>query len=459
MNKKSLALAIPLALMLDSVQAVSLPEAVDATIKTNPDVLSASHERRAVGKEIDQARAGYFPTLDLTLGTGYERTNNPSTRGRLDEGDSVGYNRNEAALNARQMLFDGFETTNEVSRQTARTNSRAYSVYSASENTALEAVEAYLNVLRRQKIVELAQDNLDAHLRVHDQIELRAERGVGREADIQQSQGRLALAETNLMAEQSNLRDAQTSYLRVVGMEPESLEDPQSPMGMLPDSVDEAINAAINNHPELKAASSDVESARFQHQTARAPFFPRFDFEVGVRQDNNIDGVRGSDRDMTAMLRMRYNLFNGGADQARREETAFLINQAAEIRNNTHREVEESTRLSWNALQTVNNQLSYFEQYAESAEKTRDAYRQQFNLGQRTLLDLLDSENELFNARISLTDAQYDRTYAMYRVLNSVGTLLDSLEIAAPEAAEVMANNQSSEAEQEMDADSSDSEM
>lgn len=459
MNKKTLALAIPLALMVGGVQAVTLPEAVDATIQTNPDVLSAVHERRAVDKEIDQARAGYFPTLDLTLGTGYERTNNPSTRGRLDEGDSVGYNRNEAALNARQMLFDGFETKNEVSRQTARSNSRAYSVYSASENTALEAVEAYLNVLRREKIVELAQDNLDAHIRTHDQIQLRAERGVGRQADIQQSQGRLALAETNLIAEQSNLRDARTNYLRVVGMEPESLEDPESPVSMIPDSVEEAINAAINNHPELKVASADLESARFQHQAARSPFFPRFDLELGVRQDNNIDGVRGSDRDMTAMLRMRYNLFNGGADQARREETAFLINQAAEIRNNTHREVEESTRLSWNALQTVNNQLSYFREYVDAAEKTRNAYQQQFNMGQRTLLDLLDSENELFSARISLTEAQYDRSYAMYRVLNSMGVLLDSLEIGAPEAASVLANNRSEQADEEMKADSADSEM
>lgn len=459
MNQKLLALAIPLALMFNSAQAVTLPEAVDATIKTNPDVLSASHERRAVGKEIDQARAGYFPTLDLTLGTGYERTNNPRTRGDIGSGDSVGYNRNEAALNARQMLFDGFETPNEVSRQKARTNSRAYSVYSASENTALEAVEAYLNVLRRQKIVELAHDNLEAHLRTHDQIELRAERGVGRQADIQQSQGRLALAETNLMAEQSNLRDARTTYFRIVGMEPESLQDPKSRIGMLPGSIDEAVNVAINNHPELKVATSDVESARFQHQTARAPFYPDVHFEVGVRQDNNIDGIRGSDRDMTAMLRLRYNLFNGGADEARLEETAFLINQAAEIRNNTYREVVESTRLSWNALQTVNNQLSFFEQYAVSAERTRDAYRQQFNLGQRTLLDLLDSENELFNARISLTDAQYDRTYAMYRVFNSMGVLLDALDVSAPEAASVLANNLSAEAEQEMDADSSDSEL
>jgi adhesin transport system outer membrane protein len=222
---------------------------------------------------------------------------------------------------------------------------------------------------------------------------------------------------------------------------PTSLSDPESPAGLIPASVEEAINTAINNPPTLKSANADGESAHFQHDTALAPFFPRLDFEVGARQDNNIDAVRGSDRDFQAMLRLRYNLYNGGRDQARREETAALINQAAEIRNNTHRQVEESTRLSWNALQTVRNQMAYFETYADAAEKTRDAYQQQFSLGQRTLLDLLDSENEMFRSRISLIEAQYDERYAMYRILNSMGLLLESLEVQAPDASTTVATN------------------
>ncbi|HET8807994.1 MAG TPA: TolC family outer membrane protein [Methylophaga sp.] len=438
---KRLIFAIPFFVYANVASAETLREAVDITLKTNPDILAAVHERRAVSEEIEQARAGYFPTLDLGLGTGYERTSNPATRNNPNNGDSVGYNRNEASLNARQMLFDGMQTQNEVSRQKARTNSRAFTVSSVAENTALEAVDAYLNVLQQQKIVELAQDNLEAHLRTHDQIMLRAERGVGRRADVDQSLGRLALAETNLMAEQSNLRDTQTNYLRVVGVMPTSLSEPESPASLIPATVEEAIAQAVSNHPTLKSAKADVASAHYQHDTALAPFFPRIDFEVGVRQDNNIDAVRGSDRDFQAMLRLRYNLYNGGRDLARREETAALINQAAEIRNNTYRQVEESTRLSWNALQTVRNQMAYFETYAAAAEKTRDAYQQQFSLGQRTLLDLLDSENELFRSRISLTEAQYDEKYAMYRILNSMGLLLEGLEVQAPEATETVAIN------------------
>jgi adhesin transport system outer membrane protein len=261
---------------------------------------------------------------------------------------------------------------------------------------------------------------------------LRAERGVGRKADEDQSLGRLALAEANLMAEQSNLRDAETAYLRVVGIAPESLSEPTSPISLLPETVEEAIDQAIENHPTLQLANFDVESAYAQHETAKAPFYPDLHLEVGTRADHNLDGQPGNDKDLVAMLRLRYNLYNGGKDTARREETAYLINQAAEIRNNTHRQVEESVRLSWNAWQTVKNQMMSREQHVTSSEKARDAYQQQFNLGQRTLLDLLDSENELFRARTALVNTQVDEMYSIYRILNSMGGLLQSLEVALP---------------------------
>jgi adhesin transport system outer membrane protein len=437
---KPLAIVIPLWISMGVANADTLQEAVDATVKTNPDVLAAAHERQAVSKEVDQARAGYYPTLDLAVGTGWEMTDNPSTRGS-GRGE-VHLNRDEASLNMRQMLFDGMETKNEVARQEARTNSRSFGVYSSAENTALDAVLAYHNVLRQQKLVELAQTNLEAHERTHDQIMLRAERGVGRKADMEQSLGRLALAEANLKAEQANLRDAETAYIRVVGMSPESLSLPDSPISQIPQSQDEAIAMALDNHPTLRLASYDVESAKAQHATAKAPFYPDLHLEVGTRADHDIDGQEGKDKDITAMLRLRYNLFNGGRDTARREETASLINQAAEIRNNTHRQVEESVRLSWNAWQTLKSQKPAREQHVQSSEKARDAYQQQFSLGQRTLLDLLDSENEVFRARTALVNTQYDELYAMYRILNSMGVLLQSLEVELPEAAATIAANE-----------------
>jgi adhesin transport system outer membrane protein len=415
------------------VHAATLQEAVEVAVKTNPDVLAASNERNAVSKQIDQAKAGYLPTVDLAVGTGYESTDSPVTRTATSH-TNVHKNRDEASINLRQMLFDGLETKNEVRRQMARTDSRAYSVFGAAENTGLDAVQAYLNVLRRQKLVELAATNLEAHERTHDQISLRSERGVGRKSDMDQSLGRVALAKANLMAEESNLRDQETSYSRIIGEEAENLSTPEILPFMLPETLEEAIAQAIDNHPILKSANADLESAKAQHDTALAPFYPRVDFELGATANNDLDGVDGHSNDVTAMFRLRYNLLNGGKDSARREETAYLINQAAEVRNNTQRQVEESVKFSWNALQTVRRQMEYFKLHVESSKNSRDAYRQQFSFGQRTLLDLLDSENELFVARQALVNAQYDELYASYRVLNSMGELLQSLNVQLPEA-------------------------
>jgi adhesin transport system outer membrane protein len=432
MNLKPLVATLSLILSA-SASAITLQETIDTTINTHPDVLAAGSERNAVSEEINQAKAGYYPTLDLTLGTGFENSDNSTTRGAGRGHDSL--NRNEASLQLRQMLFDGMATKNEVKRQKARTNARAYTVFGEAENTALRATDAYIEVLRRQKLIALAQANFHAHEKTHDQIRLRSEHGVGRRSDMDQSQGRLALARRNLLAEESNLRDAQIAYQRVVGIEPEGLVEPNSPQNAIPETVDEAISQALENHPTLSSAKADVASAHAQHDTASSPFYPRFDFELGTTADNDIDGVRGHNHDVTAMFRMRYNLLNGGRDSARKQETAYLINQAAEIRNNTHRQVEESVRLSWNALETVNSQMDYFRLHVASSEKSRDAYQQQFGLGQRTLLDLLDSENEVFVSSQALVNAEYDQLFAMYRIINSMGALLETVNVALPTTA------------------------
>ena len=416
-----------------SIQATTLQEAIGVTIKTNPDVLAAMSERNAVAEEVNQARAGYLPTVDLALGTGWEKTDSPASRAVGE--NHISLNRNEASLQLRQMLFDGMATSNEVRRQTARTDSRSYGVFGAAENRALDATEAFINVLREQRLLDLANTNYEAHERTHDQITLRSNRGVGRKADTAQSRGRLALAKANLIAQQGNLRDAETTYLRVIGETADNLTEPVSPQSSIPETLDEAINQALDNHPTLKSAEADVASANAQHDTANSPFYPRLDIELGTNADNNIDGISGYNNDLTAMLRLRYNLLNGGKDKARREETAYLINQATEIRNNTHRQVEQSVRLSWNELQTVNNQLEYFKLHVDSSEESRDAYQQQFVLGQRSLLDLLDSENEVFVSSQDLVNGEYDQLFAIYRIMNSMGGLLEGLGVALPEEA------------------------
>ena len=205
------------------------------------------------------------------------------------------------------------------------------------------------------------------------------------------------------------------------------------PSDALPENIEQAVEQAVANHPILKSANADIDSAFAQHDTARAPYMPRLDIEAGATHDNDLDGIKGKNEDVSVMLRLRYNLFNGGKDVARRKETAQLINQSKDIRDNTYRQVVESMRLSWVAHETVKSQMEFFKGHMDASIKTNIAYQKQFNIGQRTLLDLLDSANEMFVAKSAYTEAKYNEMFAQYRILTSKGALNSHLGVTLAE--------------------------
>jgi len=403
------------------LSAQTMQEAVQQTINENPEIQSARSERSAVTYEIDQARSEYMPKVDMQAGIGWD------TEIRDNERHSE-----EASIRLTQMVFDGLATPSEVARQTARSDSRSYSVYRQAEISALQAIESYIDVLRTEELLTLAKENLAVHTRTYDQIQLRSSRGVGKRAEADQAYGRLALAEKNMLSEIGNIRDAYSAYQRIVGTLPLNLSLPSAPTEALPASLDEAIKLALDNHPTLKSANSDIESAFSQHDTAKAAYMPRVDFEAGAIHESERD-------DSYAMLRLRYNLFNGGKDLARRKETSEQINQAKEIRDNTYRQVIESMRLSWTAYQTIKRQLVFFKKHRDASILSNAAYQKQFNIGQRTLLDLLDSANEMFSTKSAYTSAKYDTLYSQFRILASKGQLTKYLGITLPNEAQTLA--------------------
>lgn len=412
--------------------AQTMQEAVQQTINENPEIQSLRSERSAVVYEIDQAKASYLPKIDLAAGVGWDT----ETR------DSKNHTE-EASLRMTQMIFDGMATPNEVARQTARSDSRSYGVFRQAEISALQAIDAYLGVLRTNELLSLSKENLAIHVRIHDQIQLRAKQGIGKQADADQAAGRLALAEKNVLSEIGNLRDAGTKYQRVIGSLPINLLLPADPTEALPKSREEALKLAISNHPTLKVANADISSAFSQHDTAKATYMPSLDFEAGVKHDNFRD-------DSYAMLRLRYNLFNGGKDLARRKETSEQVNQAKEIRDSTYRQVIESMGLSWTAHQTLKRQLAFFAKHRDASILSNAAYQKQFNIGQRTLLDLLDSANEMFSTKSAYTNAMYDNLFSQFRILRSRGALTRYLGITLPEeASTLLANKETREAREQ----------
>lgn len=428
MKFKHSVLALSLSVGLSGwASAATLQEVVVDNINQNPEVQQALQSYAAVMQEIRQAKAGYYPTLDATLGYGYEWTDKEN--GVQDEE----LNRREARLNLNQMIFDGFATSSEVKRQQARAASRASNYKDTAQRYVLASSRAYLEVQRREQLLQLARESLYNHVTLYDQIRRRSESGMGTLASLQQAEGRLALSEVNMLAAENNLRDAQASYRRVVGQPvPETLEDFDSSILVLPETLDAAIEKGLANQPVASLAQADVEATLAQRDAAKSRMYPRLDFEVERRWDENIDGVEGDDEDLTAMLRLRYNLFNGGADKARIRQTEHQIGEAQAIQRDAQRQIRESVELSWNAYEILQRQQEYLEKHVRSSEDTRDSYKKQFDIGQRSLLDLLDTENEVFSAKNQLADARIDSEIAKLRILTGTGELLEALEVTLP---------------------------
>ena len=410
-------------------QAETLQEAVKYVVETNPDVRTVVYNRLARDQQVKQARAGYFPELGLIAGAGFQEVDEP-----VDQSLEPW----EFTLGLRQNVFRGLQDMNEIERQEARVRSEAYIIQTEAEDNALETARVYLQVLRKKDFFDLANENLSVHKRISDQIRLRSESGIDRKADMNQVDSRLALAESNVVVTKTNLIDADTNYQRIVGHLPENLVKPEAPASVLPQSLEEAQELTITGDPTLKSAEEDLVARHSQDEVAKAPFWPIVDIEIDKTWSEDLTyGLNTDEENLIALLRVRYNFFRGWRDRARKVETTYLISEAREIRNNTHRQIVERTRLSWMAYTSAMDRIKYLEDRVTSAAATSQAYAKQWDIGRRTLLDVLDAEAELIEAKKELLDAQYDGLFAQYRIMNNIGQLVHTLGLEWPEEAYV----------------------
>ena len=316
---------------------------------------------------------------------------------------------------------------------------RYFEVLDITEQTALEAARAYYDVLRYRRLVALAEDNFVQHRSAFNQINSRVRAGVGRGVDLEQAGARLALAESNLSTEVSNLHDVSARYQRVVGeVPPANLPLPTPLNRALPPTANDAAAEAIRRSPAISASVESLRSARSLVAVRESAYQPKVEARLRGGAGRNFDGVQDQRRDSTAEIVLNWNLFNGGSDQARVRQQVQLLGQAEDLRDKACRDVRQTVSIAYNDTRKLVDQLTYLDRNTIAIEKARDAYRQQFDIGQRSLLDLLNAENELYTARRSYANAEYDLGIAYVRTqaaMNQLGAQLGLVrDAAAPEA-------------------------
>lgn len=404
-------------------------DAVRQAVISNPEVQARWHNFTAADAETDVARAGWRPQVDLTYGVGVERNRTATT-------NTGSFDRHGGTLSLTQTLFDGFLTRNEVQRLSYARLTRYYELLEAAENVALEATRAYVDVARYSALVNEAKENFVEHKVTARQIEERTAAGVSRRVDADQAIGRLALAESNLLTEVSNLHDVSARFQRVMGVQPPATLPPMAEglrLQGLPSTMAQAMAEGLPNSPTINAAFENVRSTRAQIESRQAGYWPRVDFRIRQSWGNNLDNVPGRSRDTVAEVVLNYNLYRGGADQARELQAVELNKQARDLQEKACRDVRQTLAIAFNDVGRLREQMGFLNQHRLSTEVAREAYRQQFDIGQRTLLDLLDTQNEYFESSRAFINAQYNELLAQARTLASMGRLVGALGVARPD--------------------------
>ncbi len=424
------AIALLIASAVSGVQAApaTLKEAVSKTLQTNPEVLAKWHEFKAAGFERDVAWGRNLPSLDVLYGTASQRRESPLY---TPPGSERKYNFQSGKVTLRQNLFEGFATVNDTKRLEHSTLVRFYEMLDTSESAAFEATKAYSDVWRQRKLVEFAEENYITHRLAYTKVKERAQSGVGRQVDMETAAGRLALAESNRLTETANLYDVSARYQRIVGELPKAeMEQPPSTLAEgLPKNRSESIKAGFEKAPRLKAAFENIFSAKRNVQVQKSGFYPRVDAYLERVQDINNSGYTGNTNESTAGVTMTWNLFRGNQDNSKKRKAAEELNIAKDLREKVCREVRQNLSMSFNDHLRLTEQLQYLDQHQLSADKVRTAFRDQLDIGQRTLLDVLDTENEYYTAKRNYLNAEIDLVIADAKYQAISGNLLNTLNL------------------------------
>jgi outer membrane protein, adhesin transport system len=420
MIKKQVLLGVLCFPLCASAQVESFKDTAQRALLSNPDLQARFHTWQASKDERSAAAGGYFPRVDLTSGVSKEHRNDPLLRSDFTQ--------RLTTLTLTQMLYDGFATSSEVSRLDHASLVRYFELRDASENTALEVLRAYDDVLRYRELLSYAEENYVQHRALFEQLQRKAKAGVARGVDLETASGRLALAESNLLTESANLHDVTARYQRLTGALPGKELGPIPALaGKMPADARLAMTTAVQRSPSLMAALENIRSSESAARLRTSSYQPRVDLQLSSSYGKDVSGYTGTQSNHSAGLVLSWNLFSGGSDMARSRQFAQQINASKDALDKTCRDTRQTLAIAYNDTRRLNEQINSLDQHQLATEKTRDAYRKQFDIGQRSLLDLLDTENELFQARRAYTTATHDLTSAYARVAASMGTLVASL--------------------------------
>ncbi len=429
-KRKACALGLVAMVCTSSVAAESLKQSVQTALNTFPTIQEARHLRKAIKNDLGVAKSRYLPTVDLELAYGREYSDNNATRTAGHR--SVTLDRKESGLKIRETIFDGFDREGAIDEQKAKLRGAGHHIGDRGEVIAADVSFSYIDVVRHQQILGLAQENLKVHKKILADVKKRVDGGQLGVGDLQQARSRLSSSQARISETRLDLDKARISFNRLVGHMPKNVSRPRFSDSRMPRSVSAAVNSAMETNPLIKKFQAELDAAKARITVSKSGNYPNLFLEVGGTYNDNIDGTRGIDKDYSAMLRMKWNLFRGGADKSRAKAAAARHSESMSQLTEARRNIEQEVRRAWSALVRRDEELKIRAAQVKSNKEVTETYREEFKIGQRDLLDVLDSENELFSSETKLVSAQSSALYARFLLVATTGKLRQLLGVSTP---------------------------
>ncbi len=398
-------------------RAETLEEAFAKTYASNPTLISARAGVRAVDEGVPAARAGMRPNVDVVGTVGVTDTSiNGAPAGSTREPRSV-------ALSASQVLYDGGRTWNRIDSAVAGVDSARAALESVEQSVLLQAVNAYMNVRRDQQFVALAQNNVRV---ITEQLRAAEDRfavGEVTRTDVSQARARLAQSQASLAAQEGALAQSFQLYGRVVGAPPGELAPPP-PLPPLPVTLAEAVQEALDRHPDVRSARFDEAQARSDIATAQGALLPTVTLSGSVSYgEDQSSTLSNGVTTAQVQLQARIPLYQGGAEYAEIRRTQAVQSQRMAQIHETARAIQEQVENAWTSLMTARITIRAARAQVAAAQLAFEGVTEEAKLGARTTLDVLDAEQELLDARTNVVSAERDEYVAAYSVLSAVGRL------------------------------------
>lgn len=406
----------------------SLRDSAAKAVQHHPRVKALLHNRDAISRNLSAALGRFFPSLDLSSEYGIQQYSSGTTRTRGE--DNTHTSVTDTTVTLTQNVFDGMDRYNDYQGSKARVNSAEYRLRDNVESVALDAVRAHLDVMRERKLLDLAEKNVEEHRDVLASISERVAAGAGSRADEMQARGRLARAESTVISYKGSLKTAEASYLRVTGESAAALSVSPFNMESVPVRMEEIMSAALDNNPKVKVGEAEVQVSEKDRNVTDSAMYPEVDIQVSSRHADDLDGVDTYIQDNRAMLALSWNLFNGGSDYNRSKAADSRVEQAQSDLQDTTDDLARQVATAWSEYETAVDQVAKYQEALQYSRESLDMYMLQFNVGQRSLLDVLDAINEVFSNSVQLETAKSNRTFSLYKLMALKGELVKTLEIA-----------------------------